>query len=50
MGDPLSTILFNLALQKVIEGIKMVPSVMDTGKEQWIILACADDIALIEKK
>ena len=49
LGDPRLTILFNLALQKVIEGIKMVPSVMETGKEQWNILACADDIALIGK-
>ena len=44
-GDPLSPILFNLALQKVIQNIKMVPS----GKEQLNILAYAEDIALIGK-
>ena len=44
-GDPLSTILFNLALQKVIQSIKMVPS----GKEKRNILANADDMALIGK-
>jgi len=42
-GDPLSPILFNLVLQKVIQSIKMVPSGMN-------ILAYADDIALIGKK
>ena len=46
-GDPLSPILFNLVLQKVIQSIKMVPS--DINKEQWNILAYADDIALIGK-
>jgi len=48
-GDPLSPILFNLALQKVIQSIKMVPSGIEIGKEQLNILACADDIALIGK-
>jgi len=48
-GDPLSLILFNLALKKVIQSIKMVPSGMKIGKEQLNILAYADDIALIVK-
>jgi len=48
-GDPLSPILFNLALQKVIQSIKMVPIGIKIGKEQLNILACADDIALIGK-
>jgi len=48
-GDPLSPVLFNLALQKVIQSIKMVPSGIQIGKEQLNILAYADDIALIGK-
>jgi len=48
-GDPLSPILFNLALQKVIQSIKMVLSSIKIGKEQLNILAYADDIALIGK-
>ena len=48
-GDPLSPILFNFALQKVIQSIKMVSSGIKIGKEQLNILAYADDIALIEK-
>jgi len=48
-GDTLSPILFNLALQKVIQSIKMVPSAIKIGKEQLNILAYADDIALIGK-
>jgi len=48
-GDPLSSILFNLALQKVICSIKMVPSGIKIGKEQLNILVYADDIALIGK-
>jgi hypothetical protein len=48
-GDPLSPILFNLALQKVIQSIKMVPSGIKIGKEQVNILAYADDIVLIGK-
>ena len=48
-GDPLSPILFNLALQKVIQSIKMVPSGIKIGKEQMNILAYADHIALIGK-
>jgi hypothetical protein len=48
-GDPLSPILFNLALQKVIQSIKMVPSGIKVGKERLNILIYADDIALIGK-
>jgi hypothetical protein len=63
-GDPLSPILFNLTLQKVIQSIKMmmmmmiiiiiiiiimVPSGIKIGKEQLNIVAYADDIALIGK-
>jgi hypothetical protein len=48
-GDPLSPILFNLALQKVIQSIKMVPSDIKIGKEERDILAYADGIALIGK-
>jgi len=48
-GNPLSPILFNLALQKVIQSIKMVPSGIKIGKEQLNILAYADDIAFIGK-
>jgi len=45
--NPLSPILFNLALQKVTQSIKTVPSGIKTGKEQLNVLAYADDIALI---
>jgi hypothetical protein len=48
-GDPLSLILFSLALQKVIQSIKMVPSGIKIGKEQLNVLANADDIAVIGK-
>ena len=48
-GDTLSPILFNLALQKVIQSIKMVPSCIKIGKEQLNILAYVDDIELIGK-
>ena len=48
-GDALSPILFNLALQKVTQSIKMVPSGIKVGKEQLNVLAYADDIALIGK-
>jgi len=47
--DPLSPILFNLALQIVIQSIKMVPTGMKIGKEQLNVLANADDIALVGK-
>ena len=45
----MSPLLFNLALQKVIRSIKMVPSGIKIDKEQLNILAYADDIALIGK-
>ena len=48
-GDSLSLILFNLALQKVIQSIQKVPSGIKIGKEKLNILAYADDILLIEK-
>jgi len=48
-GDPLSPILFNLALHEVIHSIKMVPSGIKIGKEQLNVLAYAGDIALIGK-
>jgi len=48
-GDPLSTVLFNLALQQVIQSVNMVHSGIKFGKEQRNILACADDIAVIGK-
>ena len=48
-GDPLSPVLFNLVLQKVIQSIKMVPSGIKIGKEKLNVLAYADDIVLIGK-
>ena len=48
-GEPSSPILFHLALQKVIQSIKMVPSGIKIGKEQLNILAYADDFVLIGK-
>jgi len=48
-GDQLSTILFNLALQKVIESIKVIPSGINIGKGQFNISAYAGDIAVIGK-
>ena len=48
-GDPLSPVLFNLVLQKVIQSIKIVLSGIKIGREQLNILAYADDIALIGK-
>ncbi len=48
-GDSLSPILFNLALQKVIQSIKMVPNGIKFGKEQLNVSAYADDIVLIGK-
>jgi len=47
--DPLSSVLFNLALQKVIQSIRMVSSGIKIGNEQLNVLAYADDIALIGK-
>jgi len=49
-GDTLSTILLNLALQKVIQSIKIVPSGVKIDKEQLNVLAYTDDIALMGKK
>ena len=48
-GDTQSPILFNLALQKVIQSIKKVPSGIKIGKGKLNILAYADDIVLIGK-
>ena len=48
-GDSLSPILFNLALQKVIQSIKMVPSGIKIGIEQLNVLTYSDDIVLIGK-
>jgi len=48
--DFLSPILFNLALQKVIESINMIPSGTKIGKQQLNVLAYAGDIVLIGKK
>jgi len=45
----LSSILFNLALQNVIQSIKMVPNGMKIGKEQFNVLAYADGIVLTRK-
>jgi len=45
--DPLSPILFNLALKKVIQSIKIFPSGIKIVKEQLSVLTYADDIALI---
>ncbi len=46
-GYALSPILFNLALQKVIQSTKMVPSGIKIGKDKLNVLASADDIVLI---
>ena len=48
-GDSLSPILFNLAFQKMIQSLKMVPSGIKIGKEQLNLLAYADDLVLIGK-
>ena len=48
-GDSLSPILFNLALQKVVQSIKMIPSGIKIGKEQLNVWAYADGIVLIGK-
>ena len=47
--DSLSPILFNIALQKVIQSTKMFPSGINTGREQLNVLAYADDTVLIGK-
>ena len=46
-GNPLSLLLFNLALQKVIQNIKMVPSGIKIGKDKLNVSAYADNIVLI---
>jgi hypothetical protein len=48
-SDQLSTILFNLALQKVIQSIKMVPSGIKNCKKQLNKLVDAGEIAVIGK-
>jgi hypothetical protein len=48
-GAPLSPILFNLELRKLIQSIKIVPGGIKIGKEQLNILAYACGIALIGK-
>jgi hypothetical protein len=48
-GDPLSPVLFNLALQKAIRSIKLFSSGVKIGKEQLIILSYAYIIILIGK-
>ena len=48
-GDPLSLLLFNLALQEVIQSIKMVPNGIKICKDKLNVLAWADDIVLIRK-
>ena len=48
-GDSLSPILFNLAMQKVIQYIQMVPGGIKIGKEQLNVLVYADDIVLLGK-
>jgi hypothetical protein len=48
-GDSLSPILFNLAKQKVIQNIQMVPDGIKIGKELLNVLAYADDIVLLGK-
>jgi len=48
-GDSLSPILFNLAFQKMIQSLKMIPSGIKIGKEQLNLLAYADDLVLIGK-
>ena len=45
-GDSLSPILFNLALQKVMQSIQIIPSGIKIGEEKLNILAYADDIVL----
>jgi len=49
-GDPLSPILFNMALQKVIQNIKMVSSGIKIGIEELNVLAYAEDIELKKMK
>ena len=46
---PLSPLLFNLALRKVTQSIKLAPSGIKTGKDKLNVLAYADDIVVIGK-
>jgi len=48
-GDPLSQIIFNLALQTVMQSKKWFLSGIKIGKEKLNVLAYADDIVLIGK-
>ena len=48
-GEALSPLLFNLALQEVIQSIKMAPSGIKIGKDKLNVLTYADDIVLIGK-
>jgi hypothetical protein len=43
-GDSLSPILFNLAMQKVIQNMQMGPGGIKIGKKRLNVLAHADDI------
>jgi 2-hydroxy-3-keto-5-methylthiopentenyl-1-phosphate phosphatase len=49
-GDPLSPVLFNLALQEVIQSIKIVPNGIKIDKEQLNVLAYADDVLIGKNK
>ena len=49
-GGPLSPLLFNLALQKVIHSIKVVPSSKKIGIYKLNVLEYTADIVLIQKK
>jgi len=48
-GDFPSPILFNFALQKVIQSVKMVPSGIKSGNKQLNVSGYADYIVLIGK-
>jgi len=45
----LSSILFGLALQKLIQSTEMFPSNIKIGQQQLNVLAFADDIVLVVK-
>ena len=48
-GDPLSLLLFNSALQKVIQSTKMVPGGIKIGTDKLNVSAYTDDIVLTRK-